>query len=260
MGAVSAPSPRVLVSPAMAVPSRFYAPLVDAFAAVGWTAEAVGRRGFEPDGPRAGRRSDWSYADEIDDLADAVGRARRADPARPVLLLGHSLGAQLAIGLQHRRGGTAVDGLVLVGASVPHHRHDPYAGLPMLAYAAAVPVLARAVGHVPKPAFGGPGAATLMHEWAGFVRSGRPPFEAPGLLRTPTLVVHLQGDAYAVSGANKRFVEQFLDPDVVTRWVYTKDAVPDGGTTDHVRWAQHPTVVVDRVVGWWGARTSHPTA
>ncbi len=251
-------NPHVFVSPAMAVPSRFYRPLVAAFEDVGWTAEALGRRGFEPGGPPASRASDWSYADEIDELADAVRSARSAEPGRPVLLLGHSLGAQLAVGLQQRDDAAVhADGLVMVGASTPHHRFYPYGGLPMLAFASAIPVLTQGFGHLPKPAFGAPGARTLMREWARFVRTGRPPFDVGAPVTTPTLVVHLQGDAYAVSAANKRFVEQFLDPASVTRWVYTRDAVPDGGTTDHVRWVKHPRVVVDRVASWWQTASVH---
>lgn len=253
-------NPHVLVSPAMAVPSRFYRPLVAAFEDVGWSAQALGRRGFEPDGRTASRADDWSYADEIDDLADAVRAARRAEPARPVLVLGHSLGAQLAVGLQQRDDTTVhADGLVMVGASTPHHRFYPYGGLPMLAFASAIPLVTQGLGHLPKPAFGAPGARTLMREWARFVRTGGPPFEVREPVTTPALVVHLQGDAYAVSAANKRFVEQFLDPAAVTRWVYTRDAVPDGGSTDHVRWVKHPGVVVDRVVTWWQT-ASVPTA
>lgn len=248
-------TPIVLVSPAMAVPSRFYRPLVSAFEDIGWSARALGRRGFEPDTPVASRAADWSYADEIADLAEAVAAARREDAGRPVLVLGHSLGAQLAIGLQRSVDPSgAADGLVLVGASVPHHRYYPYGGLPMLAFATAVPIATRFLGHLPKPAFGAPGAATLMSEWARFVRTGEPPFDASAPVTTPTFVVHLQGDAYAVSAANKRFIAQFLEPTSVTRWVYTQDATPQGGTTDHVQWVRHPSVVVDRVARWWTDR------
>ena len=49
MGAVQ--TPVVLISPAMAVPSRLYAPLVDAFAARGGDADALPRRGFETGQP-----------------------------------------------------------------------------------------------------------------------------------------------------------------------------------------------------------------
>jgi predicted alpha/beta hydrolase len=257
---MAAVNPHVLVSPAMAVPSRFYRPLVAAFEDVGWTARALGRRGFEPDGPVASRRADWSYADEIDDLAAAVRAARAEQPDRPVLLLGHSLGAQLAVGLQQRPDRAVhADGLVVVGASTPHHRYYPYGGLPMLAFASAIPTVTLTRGYLPRPAFGAPGARTLMREWAHFVRTGRPPFDVVGPVRTPSLVVHLQGDAYAVSAANKRFVEQFLDPAAVTRWVYTRDDVPEGGTTDHVRWVKHPSAVVQHVLGWWQrSATSHP--
>lgn len=242
-------APVVLVSPAMAVPSRFYRPLVDAFEAHGWSARALGRRGFEPDGPVARRGVDWSYADEIDDLAVAVAQARADHPGSPVLLLGHSLGAQLAVG--HQLAHPPVDGLVMVGASVPDRRYYPYGGLPMLLYAGSVPVTARARGFLPKPNFGAPGAATLMREWARFVRTGRPPFAVPHRVATPTYVVHLQGDAYAVSAANKRFIDLFLEPSAVTRTVYTRDDAPAGASTDHVRWVRRPEVVVRRVVTWW---------
>ena len=58
-------APIVLVGPAMAVPSRYYRPLVEEIESRGWSARALARRGFEPDEPVASRRDDWSYADEI---------------------------------------------------------------------------------------------------------------------------------------------------------------------------------------------------
>jgi predicted alpha/beta hydrolase len=242
-------APLVLIAAAMAVPSGFYRPLVSAFEERGWEAIALPTRGFERGEPIASRSHDWSYADEIAAIADAVAKARADEPSRPVILLGHSLGSQLGAG--HELHHPPADGLVTVGASVPHFRSYPYGGLPVLLMGLSVPVVTRLRGFLPKPFFGGPGARTLMREWARFVRTGRPPFDVPRRITTPSLVVQLQGDAYAVSQANKVFTETFLDPAAVTRWVYTKDSVPEGGTTDHVMWVKTPGPVVDKIIDWW---------
>lgn len=233
----------------MAVPSGFYRPLVAELQARGWEARALPTRGFERDEPIASRHHDWSYGDEIQAIADAVAKARADDPERPVILLGHSLGAQLSAG--HQIHHPPADGFITVGASVPHFRSYPYGGLGVLAMGLSVPVVTRLRGFLPKPFFGAPGAQTLMREWARFVRSGRPPFAVPHRITTPTLVVQLQGDTYAVSGSNKIFTAMMIEPESVTRWVYTKDAAPEGGTTHHVQWVKTPEVVVDKIVAWW---------
>ncbi len=121
----------------------------------------------------------------------------------------------------------------------------------MLLIGVTVPIVARVLGYVPKPFFGAPGARTLMREWARFVRTGKPPFDVPHRITTPSLVVQLQGDTYSVPKANKGYVETFLDPEHTTRWVYTKDAVPEGGTTHHVLWVKTPGPVVDQITQWW---------
>ncbi len=243
------PAPLVLISAAMAVPSAYYRPLVAEFEQRGWQARALPTRGFERDEPIASRSHDWSYADEMAGIADEVAKARADQPDRPVILLGHSLGSQIGAG--HELHHPPSDGFVTVGASVPHFRSYPKGGLPVLFMGVSVPVVTRALGYLPKPFFGAPGARTLMREWARFVRTGRPPFDVPRRIATPSLVVQLQGDTYAVSRANKAFVEAFLDPDRTTRWVYAKDAVPEGGTNHHVMWVKTPGPVVDQIIHWF---------
>jgi predicted alpha/beta hydrolase len=246
MGRVTAPI--VLISSAMAVSSRFYTPLVDAFTARGWDAVALPRRGFEKDLPAASRTVDWGYDDEISDIADAVAKARAEHPARPVILLGHSLGSQLGAGHQLHR--DPADGFVCVAASVPYWR---FYGLPLRGLASTIPVVASLRGHLPPPFFGAPGARTLMREWARFVRTGTPPFPVPHKITTPTLAVRLEGDTYALPASTSRFLELFVDPDVVTDWTYEKANVPEGGSTHHVHWVRTPGPVADRVVAWWDA-------
>lgn len=236
----------------MAVPSGYYRPLEAAFEARGWQARTMPTRGFERGAPVASRHEDWSYASEVDALAEVVATLRSQDPERPVILLGHSLGAQL--GAMHQLHRAPADGFVTVGGGVPHHRSYPFGGPGVLFLGLSVPVVTRVLGYLPKPFFGAPGARTLMREWARFARTGRPPFEVPHRIDTPTLVVKLQGDALAVSAANTAYVDLFLDPDAVTRWTYLRSDAPSDGTTDHVAWVRTPDVVVDRVVSWWEDR------
>lgn len=248
-------SPLVVVSAAMAVPSGYYRPLEESFAAHGWAARTVPTTGFERGGPTASWRHDWSYASEAARIADVVAESRAEEPRRPVILLGHSLGGQLGALVQG--GDEPADAMVTVGAGVPHFRVHPYAGLPVLAMGLLVPLVTRVVGHVPKPFFGAPGARTLMREWAGFIRTGRPPFELRGVLTSPALLITLEGDQLAPRRSIDAYADLFLDPDLTTRWTYRRDATPSGGSTDHVAWVRHPEIVVERVVDWWdrvGAR------
>lgn len=239
-------SPVVVVSAAMSVPSGFYRPLVAAFAEHGWEAQVRPTRGFEKGEPVASRRNDWSYATESHGIADSVAAARTEDPSRPVLVLGHSLGAQIAA--RHQLHHSPADGLVVVGASLPHYRSYPNS-LGVLFMGVSVPVVTRLFGYLPKPFFGAPGARTLMREWAGMVRSGRPPFAVPGPIASPALVIDLADDTYAVRSATDGYVRTFLDPDSTTRWTY--DDPPEGGTTHHVLWGRTPERVVERIVEWW---------
>ena len=245
-------APVVLISSAMAIPSRFYTPLVDAFTERGWDAVALPRRGFEPGAPVASRAVDWSYDDEIGDIADAVAKARADEPDRPVVLLGHSLGAQLGAGHQLHR--EPADGFVCVAASLPHARYFPYAGIPLRTLATLIPIVTAMRGFQPKPLFGAPGARTMMREWARIVRTGKPPYGVPHRITTPTLSIRLEDDTYALPASNRWYVESLVDPAAVTEWEYAKDVVPPGGTTHHVHWVRTPGPVADRVVEWWEAR------
>lgn len=246
-------APIVLISPAMSVGSRYYRPLVEAFRRHGWEARALTRRGFEPDAPPAGRSEDWSYADELDDLASAIATARQEDTERPILLIGHSLGGHLAIGHELTR--SPVDGVVTVGGAIPHYRNYSFGGLPLALFAGLIiPALTAVFGYLPKPAFGGPGARTLMRDWARMVMTGNLPVPIREPVRTPSFVISLDGDRLAPLKAVDATARRFFDPGALTRWHYQDHELPEGASNHHIRWARSPDLVVDRICSWWTSR------
>ncbi|MFD5177821.1 serine aminopeptidase domain-containing protein [Nocardia sp. NPDC058379] len=242
-------APIVLIAPAMAIGSRFYTPLVAAFAERGWNARALPRRGFEQGELPAARGHDWSYRDEIDVIDRAVAAARAEAPDRPVVVLGHSLGAQLAAGLELTSSGA--DGLVTIGGCLPYYRHYRRGGLDIAVMATLVPLLTAVAGYLPAPAFGAPGARTMMREWARMVLTGRTPFPARGTIDTAALVISLEGDTLGPRRGIDAFARDLFAPDRVTRWDYRSADVPAGASNDHIRWVRSPGPVVDRVVAWW---------
>lgn len=243
----------------MGVGSRYYRILVEDLQARGWDARALPRRGFEPDDAPAARGNDWSYADEIEVIADAVAQARTEQPDRPVILLGHSLGAQLAAGHQLTR--VPADSVVTVGGCLPYRRDYPprLALPPAIMGGVGVPVLTRLFGHVPRPAFGGPGARTLMREWGRMAVRGTLPFDGPPhtpRITSPTLLISLEGDSYAPERAVRAFGERLFDPATTQHWTYADADVPEGHSNGHLPWARTPGPVVDRIVAWWQAQST----
>jgi predicted alpha/beta hydrolase len=231
----------------MAIGSNFYQPLVQALEIRGWHARTLPRRGFERDGERASRSHDWSYADEIGELAKAVEITRAQTPDSPVIVLGHSLGGQLVVGHQHLH--DAADGVVTIGASLPDFRLYSRGGLGVLGLGMIVPASTALFGYHPKPLFGGAGAKTLMREWARMARGGPAPFPTSPRITTPSLIIQLEGDTYAVKRAGDAFASRlFARP---TNWTYRRSMAPEGGTTHHIHWVRSPGPVADRIIQWW---------
>lgn len=249
----STTAPLVLISPAMAIGSAYYRPLIEEFEARGWEAKALPRRGFERGLPAASRLHDWNYADEIAELSAGVAQARAAQPERPVLFLGHSLGGQIVAG--HELSCPPVDGIITVGAAIPHPSHYPLRGLGIRIMATVVvPVTTTLFGHLPKPFFGAPGARTLMREWSRMVRTGEPPFPADEPIRTPALIVSLEGDSLAPASSVDRFSRRLFHPEAITRWHYLHDEVTEGASNDHITWVRGSAPVAERAVAWWETR------
>lgn len=255
-----ASNPVVLIAPAMAIGSHFYGPVVEEFKRHGWSARTLPRRGFEREKRRAARNIDWCYQDEIDDMRQAVAQARGEEPSRPLILLGHSLGAQLAAG-HELNGPPSADGFVSVGGTIPYHRLFPLGGIDLLLMAGlVVPALTAVFGYLPKPAFGAPGARTLMREWAHMVLTGQPPYPVQRRIATPSLLVSLDRDTLCPAGAVDTFALNLFEQDSVTRWHCTREVGEAETSIDHIRWVRTPTTVVSKVVAWWQDHADRPQA
>ncbi|MEO9330136.1 alpha/beta fold hydrolase [Gordonia aurantiaca] len=245
-------TPTAVISPAMGVPARVYRRFSEALTDDGFDVRLVPRRGLEEGSPPPSRGTDWSYEDEADDLAASVAESRAATGG-PVVVIGHSLGAQLAA-LAAQRSGAAPDGIVAIGASVPWFRFYGVRAVPFAALAASVAPIGAVVGHWPRQGFAGPTPRTLMRQWARMVLTGRPPFDLDGSVRVPTLMVRLGDDELVTDPAAAAFETAFAQ-DALTRWVYDDSLCPPEGNATHLGWSRTPQVVARRIAQWWRSHT-----
>lgn len=113
----------VVIGGAMGVAQDFYAPFAQWLAGQGWRVTTFDYRGSGRSAPagRSLRGFEADLFDWADDYAAVIDHAHAALPARPLYLLGHSLGAQLP-GLlpnQHK-----VSGLLSVAAGSGYWRQN----------------------------------------------------------------------------------------------------------------------------------------
>lgn len=239
-----ADAPVVLIAPAMGMRTHYYRDLVAALAAAGVHAAVAEQRGHEASGGRRpGRDYDYGYAELVEDLAEAAQAVRRELPQAPLVILGHSLGGQIATayaGAGHPR----PDGLVLMAASTPYW---PHWGPRLRVVGHLLPAIARVLGHYPggRLGFAGRESRTLMRDWGRLARDGRLPVGEEGLaaLRLPVLAVSIEGDELGVPAAVDALAAK-LPAASLTRLHLDVDGV------DHFRWAKRPDVVVPLIVDW----------
>ncbi|MBB1020376.1 alpha/beta fold hydrolase, partial [Dietzia sp. E1] len=162
--------PSVLVLPGIAVGARYYLPLARALAAEGVDVAITELRGQGESTYRIGRRSAPAgyHESAAEDVPLALDAMERSLGRRPVLLLGHSMGAQ--IGVYHlARHDPRVAGLVAVAAQSPFHRGFPGpVGRKLRAGSVILPALGWLSGHVPGQFFGAKGRipADRIRDWA----------------------------------------------------------------------------------------------
>lgn len=257
------PSPLILGLPAMGVPAAFYARFADALAAATGAlvefADLPGQ-GDRPERARGG--ADFGYREIVEQELPAWVACRRAEhPGRPLVLLGHSLGGQLAL-VASATLAPQVDALVLIAAGTAHWRAWP-AGRRWRAWAVVQAIRAvaalwpwypgRALG------FGGEQSRRLMRDWGYNATTGRYRLEggrrgvaeierALHAVTLPVLLLGVRDDPVAPAGARDELIAK-LPCARVSRLVI--DGVRnDGPWRRHFSWARVPDEAVQAVAGW----------
>ncbi|RDG38094.1 alpha/beta hydrolase family protein [Streptomyces corynorhini] len=252
-------TPVVLVTPAMGIAATYYDPFARGLAAVGFPVLVCDRRGQGGSTPTISRASRFGQQEMVAvDLPAAVAAARREFPGRPVVLLGHSIGGQLATAYLGRPEADA-DGLVLIASGTPHHRVYPwYRSLRVLLGTQAAALLGRVWGYFPgdRVGFAGRESAGVVRDWATFARTGR--FRPAGAdldyeramaaADVPVLVVSVEGDVMHTPAAMAALTAK-LGSTRVTRRHYT--AADAGQKLDRYRWVRVEGPLPSWTKSWW---------
>lgn len=269
-----APSPlraRFAVFPAMGVRARYYDPLGEALAAAGCDAIVAELRGQGTSSHRASRRCDWGYETALRQDWPAVlaafeartggppGESARpgAECARPLYLLGHSLGGQVSSLYLAAHPGAA-SGLVLVASGTNWHRNWGFPrGLAMLARIQAGGLVARGLGYFPGRTlgFGALQARQEIVDWAATGRHGRFVPRGAGLdyeaalarLRTRVFAFTFEGDDYATPAAADHLTGKLRAARVVRRHLTAADVPAE--CLNHFAWARAPEPVLAHILG-----------
>ncbi len=255
MRAESAQAPVALIVPALGVAARSYERFGAALREAGLHAACVDLRGVGSSPLRAARGVDWGYLELVDgELAALYDEVRRRLPEAPTVLVGHSLGGQLAMLQQARQRHRPAQAVVLLASGSPWIRAFPRYARPAVA---AFVQLTRAsciglgVFRGDWLRFGGRQPARLMLEWASHARHGRfgrlgaEQWDADAALRnsaTPVIGMPMGRDAYTLAAATRHLADMSAG---ALRWA-PLDTI-DGRAPGHFGWMRTPVPVARRL-------------
>ena len=238
----------LVLVPAMGTVASFYQPFAEAMADRGIPLLLAEIPGTGDSRPRPSRSLDYGYRDLVERYVPAlVDMARSQFPGVPLVLAGHSLGAQLGT-LATAQGLVEPDALVTVAGGHIHYRNwDGTAASKVLFGARLFAFLTYVFGHLPGQhvGFGGPQARTLIRDWSRAIRTGsfsHVADEEKFSHKVPMLCVGIEGDDYAPR-KSVLALAAFLDGDVE---IITKS----WRGNPHSSWARYPGETVGLIENW----------
>jgi predicted alpha/beta hydrolase len=238
--------------PAMGVPARYYRRFAED---LGFPVAVADLRGTGASTPAPSRSSRYGFGDLVGDVGTVLEALKPYRDGRRTVLMGHSLGGQVAAVHLATSGRSDVDGLALVAVGMPYWRGYPgRRQVPLLAMTQSIGLASAVLGVWPGWGFGGRQAARLMRDWARTARAGRYPRVAGvdaevalGQLRTPVLSVDIEGDRLTPASAVDHLVGK-MTAAPVTRAGYT--AAEAGTPLDHFTWAKNGAPLAARIRTW----------
>ena len=247
----------IILVPAMGTAAGVYKPFANELTAHDFSVLLSELPGTGASLPRPSWKADYGYRDLVDDyLPTIVDHARRHAEGAPVIVIGHSLGAQAAT-LAVARHKIEIDAVVTVAGGHIHFRNWQGAGAAKVFFGAGLfSALTYLFGYLPGQhfGFGGPQARTLIREWAKVIFSGSFSHIAPdlnGTVSIPSLSIGYKKDNFAPEKSVSELAA-ILDSEV-------EIMTADWPGNPHSSWIRNP-VETTRLINRWLERKSviHP--
>nr|WP_281381889.1 alpha/beta fold hydrolase [Conyzicola lurida] len=243
--------------PALGVPLHYYRPLLAEWASRGYRLSGLELRGMPQSSTSDVRANDFGYNHAL--ALDIPAAVEQLEPG-PFLLVGHSLGGQLAL-LYAAAHPDRVRAVVTIASGSTHHGAFPGAAarakrrLQVGVVRGVTRTLGWFPGHVLR--FGGRQPRTMMSDWGfegahgRFVLAGSDVDHEAQLadLRLPVLMLTLDGDPTVPRLSSDHLGARLRSAAVST--VHVDRAQNEGVAFDHFRWARRrPGAVLAPVAGW----------
>jgi predicted alpha/beta hydrolase len=237
-----------ILVPALGTTASFYQPFAEALTTHGCSVLSPELPGTGVSCPRPSRKINYGYRDLVETyLPEIVNSAKQVARGAPVILIGHSLGAQVGT-LAVASGAIEIDALVIIAGGSVHYRNWDGAGSAKVLFASLLfPSLTRLFGYLPGQyvGFGGPQARTLIWEWAKIIKTGSFSHITDVSAYsggTPMLAIGIEGDTFAPEKSVSTLAG-ILGGDVEMMPKTWKGS-------PHSSWARNPAETVSRIVEW----------
>jgi predicted alpha/beta hydrolase len=245
--AVERPRASLIILPAMGTPARVYRPMAEAMAARAFNVLLPDLPGTGDSRPRPSRKADYAYMDLVGPWLGGLIEAARGDEAgAPLLLFGHSLGAQ--VGALALARGQAIDALITVAGGHIHYRNWKGLSAAKVLFAAVLfRSISKLAGYLPGQyfGFGGPQARSLIRDWSGIISGGhfshitdRLDWSGPAA----SLCIGYEGDSLAPAKSVESLAAM-LGADL--------ERLPASGPGNpHASWTRSPEPTIRTIIHW----------